>query len=120
MRHLSLINVRVSRVTLALTSVLLVVLAIVKRADPVREGLNATYFTDTGWSSTPIASRLESYPSSDFFPDAFGGRVPDAFSATWSGKLVVLQGGIYTFASESDDGSWVYVDGRLVVENPGR
>ena len=98
---------------------LVVLLAVVKRVDSVREGLNATYFTDTSWSSTPAVSRVDARPSSSLFADAWNGRVPDVFSATWAGKLVVLRGGPYTLASESDDGSWVYVDRKLVVENGG-
>ena len=119
MPRLSFFDARARRAVLAALSVLVVLLAVVKRVDPVREGLNATYFTDTAWSSTPAVSRVDARPSSSLFADAWSGRVPNAFSATWSGKLVVLRGGPYTFASESDDGSWVQVDRKLVVENGG-
>ena len=48
---------------------------------------------------------------------AWGYVPPDVFSARWSGYLFVNRAGVYTFALTSDDGSNLYLDGRLVVEN---
>lgn len=104
---------------MAAASALLLIVAAFTRSDPVAEGLNATYFADAGWSSTPVARTVDLEPSSAHFARAWSGAAPDAFSATWSGGLVVLRRGIYTFATESDDGSWLYVDGQLVVDNGG-
>ena len=42
------------------------------------------------------------------------------FSVEWKGFLRVDQSASYTLATESDDGSAVYVDGRRVVDNWGR
>ncbi len=42
------------------------------------------------------------------------------FCIRWEGQLVVPQSGTYNFATESDDGSWLYIDGMLVVDNGGR
>jgi hypothetical protein len=39
------------------------------------------------------------------------------FSIQWNGFLLVPEKGLYTLITESDDGSWVYVDGNLVVDN---
>lgn len=111
---------RASRVTLAVSSAVLVVFALGTRFDPVKEGVNATYFSDLGWSSIPVVRQIDPRPSSNDFERAFSGAVPAEFSATWSGKLVILRAGTYTFATDSDDGSWLYVDGTLVVENAGR
>eukprot|EP00971_Amphidinium_carterae_P037781 742974-Amphidinium_carterae.1 len=47
-------------------------------------------------------------------------NVRDDFAARWTGGLTIRQAGTYTFATNSDDGSWVYIDGDLVVDNGGR
>ncbi len=41
------------------------------------------------------------------------------FSIEWSGFLLAPEKGRYRFACESDDGSWLYLDDRLVVDNGG-
>ncbi len=105
---------------LLVVSTILIGVAAFARLDPVREGLNATYFTDINWSSAPVLSTVESQPSSDNFRRAWSDVVPEDFSVTWSGKLVILRGGTYTFSIDSDDGSSVYVDRELLIDNPGR
>jgi hypothetical protein len=108
------------RRVLLVVSTILIGVAAFARWDPVREGLNATYFTDLNWSSTPALSTVEPEPSSKNFRQAWRDAVPGNFSATWSGKLVILRGGTYTFAIESDDGSSVHVDSQLIIDNSGR
>jgi hypothetical protein len=51
------------------------------------------------------------------FPGGF--RPRDNFVVRWSGTLKVRQGGPYTFWTESDDGSRLWIDGKLVVNNDG-
>jgi hypothetical protein len=51
---------------------------------------------------------------------AWRGSPPQAFSTSWTGAIAVLREGTYTFATISDDGSAVYIGGRLVVDNRGR
>jgi hypothetical protein len=41
------------------------------------------------------------------------------FSADWSGDFQVEETGLYRFKTESDDGSCIYIDGRLLVDNWG-
>ena len=64
----------------------------------------------TGYDRRPAGVR---------FLDLWNGAPPEAFSATWSGSIVAPRAGTYELATESDDGSFVYVDGRLVVDNGG-
>ncbi|MGO9464847.1 MAG: kelch repeat-containing protein, partial [Isosphaeraceae bacterium] len=40
-------------------------------------------------------------------------------AVSWSGQLNINQAGTYTFFSTSDDGSLLYVDGSVVVNNDG-
>ncbi len=43
-----------------------------------------------------------------------------AFSAEWSGFLIVHKGGLHRVATKSDDGTWLWIGDRLVVDNGGR
>jgi fibro-slime domain-containing protein len=109
-----------SRALLSTATLLLVFCAIIRALDPLPEGLHATYFSDANWSSSPVQSRIESRPSTDSLIDAWRANPPGAFSTTWSGSFVALRAGTYRFGTRSDDGSWVYVDQQLVVDNGGR
>jgi len=40
-------------------------------------------------------------------------------SIVWEGLIRIDREGIYSFATESDDGSWVFIDNKLVVDNGG-
>lgn len=101
-------------------SAVVVLIAAATRLDPLRQGLTATYFTDANWSSSPIRTAIEPRPSTDALRTAWRGTPPETFSVTWSGSLLVTRAGDYTFESESDDGAWLYIDGRLVVDDGGR
>jgi len=41
------------------------------------------------------------------------------YALQFSGQLFVAETGVYTFYSESNDGSLVYIDGNVVVDNDG-
>lgn len=41
------------------------------------------------------------------------------YSVIWSGRLYVDEGGIYKFYTESDDGSFLYINDKLIVNNGG-
>lgn len=102
-----------------LATVLVLLLGIAQALDPFPPGLAGTYFADAAWTSTPVRTQIDALPSTDRVFAAWRGAPPDTLSVTWRGSLVTLRSGRYTFATTSDDGSWVYVDGTLVVENPG-
>jgi hypothetical protein len=94
-------------------------LAAATRLDPLRQGLRAEYYSNATWTPPVAVARVDRRPSAKRFLDYWNGRPPDAFSATWTGSLFAARGGSYEIATESDDGSFVYVDGRLVVDNGG-
>jgi PA14 domain len=48
------------------------------------------------------------------------GLPPERFTIRWSGYLAIGHAGAYTFSTASDDGSFVTIDGRRVVDNGGQ
>lgn len=100
-------------------TICLTLVAIVRVVDPLREGLTITLFSDRNWSSPVVRSLVDTRFSTEGLFAAWRGRPPGIFSVTWNGSVIVLHDDAYTFATTSDDGSWVYVDGALVVDNGG-
>ena len=49
----------------------------------------------------------------------YGTKLSQNFTVRWTGQLLVEQSGQYGFATASDDGSRLYIDGKLVVDNGG-
>jgi hypothetical protein len=106
------------RALFAASTVLLLVAALLRMLDTLPEGLRAIYFSDLNWG-TPACERVDAVPSTRSLFGAWHGRPPATFSAAWSGSVIVLRDGPYTFAIDSDDGSWLDVDGHAVVDNGG-
>jgi len=48
-----------------------------------------------------------------------GTDMADHFYARWSGRIKIPRDGKYTFFTESDDGSRLWIDGKVVVDNGG-
>lgn len=103
-----------------LATLMLVLLAAGDRLDPIREGLNGTYYANAAWTEPPARSTVDPQPSNASLLNAWRGSPPPVFSATWAGSLLVMRNGPYAIATLSDDGSAVYVDGQAVVDNAGR
>src|SRR5579864_9145625 len=109
-----------SRALLWLIVGTLVVLA-ADRLFKVRRGLNAVYFAGTEWQiGETTAVGVDALPSTDVLKRRRPDFAEHPFSVEWRGFIVVLRGGAYTFATVSDDGSSLYVGGKLVVQNQGR
>ena len=71
--------------------------------------------------SAGVCPPLDPQPSNDrLLSGLVRGAPPHAFSAAWAGSLLAMHDGTYALATISDDGSSVYVDGQLVVDNGGR
>ena len=107
------------RVILVTATAVLVLFFVAVRIDPLPQGLAATYYSDANWSSAPVREIVESQPTTDRLAAAWPGTPPEIFSVAWTGSLIVTHAGTYVFEIESDDGSWLYLDGRLVAENGG-
>ncbi len=82
-------------------------------------GLRARYFAHADWSGPPIAERVDT----DISSAALAAR-PElegltTYSVEWSGSLIARTDGLHRLATKSDDGSWLWIDDRLVIENGG-
>jgi len=84
-----------------------------------RTGLRGHYFTNLTRSGEPVAVIVDESISTDTLDNGTAGVWP-AFSAEWTGAIVIDEPGIYAFSTISDDGSELEVDDELVVQNGGR
>jgi hypothetical protein len=111
--------VRNSRLALGLliTLGLWIAVTLLRLSTSAQSGLRARYFSTIDWSGAPARTRLDPEISTLQLSRAWGFRPPDTYSVRWSGYLFVDRAGIYRFRTTSDDGSELYVDGRIVVEN---
>lgn len=68
----------------------------------------------------PAVRRIDPQVNYDSTADEFGkSGLSEHFYARWTGLLRVPKDGKYTFYTESDDGSRLWVNDKLVVENGG-
>jgi len=80
------------------------------RLPPV--GMIGAYYPNIDWQGAPSVVRRDLVVLADE-------SMPDIYSVIWTGKLFAPQTGLYRLGVTSDDGSWVYVDGKLLVDNGG-
>jgi hypothetical protein len=83
------------------------------------DGLTAHYFANAAWEGRPARLFVDSRISTARMRERWNGRPPARFSARWMGYLTVGHAGRYRFTTTSDDGSQLFIDGRLVVDNSG-
>jgi len=92
-------------------------LTAVKWLDPLQAGLTGEYFLSPDWRGAPARTVDGVAASAEGLAAAWTPPAPQVFSARLTGGLLVLRGGAYTFATTSDDASFVYIDGAMVVNN---
>jgi len=84
----------------------------------LRPGLLARYFRKISPVGKPDQEKVES--EIDFRYDSEEEKpMKSPFSILWEGIIEIPRDGLYVFATESDDGSWVFIDDKLVVDNGG-
>lgn len=101
---------------LVVAAVVWVVLVFVRPSLRAGDGLAAAYYANATWTGSPQQSVVDPSPSTEQLRARWGPRPPDTFSVTWTGYLTVA-GGVYDFSTTSDDGSRLYIDDVLVVDN---
>ncbi len=89
-------------------------------------GVRAEYY-DLSLSRLPDFAQLTPYLSESVanidFPSSdgpfAGSSRSDEVGAVFTGTLTLAEGGAYTFSTESDDGSALFINGTRVVDNDG-
>lgn len=77
----------------------------------------ARYFTNKTWSGTPAISRCDNSITNDWSKGGpFGTSPVDNYSIDWQGAQL-FQAGTSTLSVTSDDGTQVWLDGKLVINN---
>lgn len=107
----------------------LAVLAALQEPVELRPGLVGEYFTfDHAIQDFPAVApdrkpslrRIDKDIAFEATDGKFGGtEFEDQFFVRWTGVIRVPADGKYVFYSESDDGSRVFVEGKLLVDNGG-
>lgn len=82
-------------------------------------GLNVNYY-EGEWSTLPDFSKLQPKKTSiaakvDLTPAAR----PENYALKFEGRIDITRDGVYTFYTNSDDGSRLFISGREVVSNDG-
>lgn len=95
------------------------VLALAGLAMPAGSGLAGQYFRDTSFNGPPALTVVDRVPSDRQVQARWRDAPPAAFSVAWTGYLTAARNGRYRFATLSDDGSRLYIDDQLVVDNGG-
>lgn len=78
-------------------------------------GLLGSYYGNKRWEGEPALQRIDPFLNMriHLLP------LQRPYSVEWTGKIEVPRSGVYRFATESADISWVYINDRLVVTNEG-
>ena len=110
-------------------TVLLVLILGAARGDDLKPGLIGEYynigteareFPYLASNHRPLLRRIDAEINWNASQDEFAGSgLADHFCVRWTGLLRVPNGGIHTFYANSDDGSSLWIDGELVVDNGG-
>jgi PA14 domain len=97
-----------------------VAVSLSRRATSDVAGLNAEYIPGDAGAGEPVVKRIDADVSAAGVASVWRGFPPDRFRIRWFGYLTVGRAGTYIFATSSDDGSVLSIDGRTIVDNSGR
>jgi beta-glucosidase len=85
-----------------------------------KPGLKAEYFNNINFQGKPIVSKIDKKIKFSWRGNSPSPKINnDNFSARWTGILTPKQSGHYKIGTISDDGSRVYLNGKLIVDNWG-
>jgi beta-glucosidase len=87
---------------------------------PAKEGLRAQYFRNPKFEGEVAIDRTEGNIDNHWPAQGPAGLGQgENFSARWTGSILAPESGVYEIGITSDDGSWVWIDGRPVIDNGG-
>ncbi len=82
-------------------------------------GLVGQYYSSSDWTGTPLIQRTDREISDKVLANTPELRRLTSFSIEWSGYLVTYHDAVHRFATKTDDGSWMWIDDQLVIDNGG-
>ena len=81
-------------------------------------GLTAQFYNNMTLSGAPVLTRVDSNVAADWHDRSPGpGVSANQWSARWTGTITAPASGEYTFGLTSDDGSRLFVNGALKIDN---
>ncbi|HEY3779857.1 MAG TPA: glycoside hydrolase family 3 C-terminal domain-containing protein [Fimbriimonadaceae bacterium] len=85
-----------------------------------KPGLDAAYYPNVDFKGEPTLKRVDANVNFDWDKVSPAQGFPrQYFSTKWTGFITPPETGTYDLSTKSDDGSRVYIDGKVVVENWG-
>lgn len=88
--------------------------------DGKTKGLKGEYFSNSEWKGTPVLTKTDTSINFNYGDGSPDPKVPsNNFSIRWTGKLIGPVTGKVKFAIGSDDGSYLYINGKMVIDNGG-
>ncbi|WP_161488085.1 glycoside hydrolase family 3 C-terminal domain-containing protein [Sedimentisphaera cyanobacteriorum] len=85
-----------------------------------QHGLIGHYYDNKNLENNPAEVRIDNQINFRWTGKTPAKRIPKTnFSVRWTGALKAEQAGDYEFGLNSDDGSRLYIDGELVIDNWG-
>lgn len=109
---------RVKRTALVLAGLVVISVGLVAAVRSQPFGLQARYYRGSGCSGSPAISTIDGQLAPDTLA-AYAAALGERYCAIWDGFLFAPANRSYVFSLRSDDGSRLYVDGMLVVDNWG-
>lgn len=87
--------------------------------DELKPGLQERCYYNIECQGAPFRSGVKTDPIVFAYHDLSKKPYRSPFGIEWEGYISIRKEGIYQFATKSDDGSEVYIDGDVVVDNGG-
>jgi beta-glucosidase len=82
-----------------------------------KTGMKGEYFDNMNLSGKPVVTRIDSAVDFSFGTNSPAPGVPkDQFSIRWTGKIIPPEG-IHRIGVSCDDGSRLYLDGKLLIDD---
>lgn len=86
--------------------------------NPLERGLRVLFFQDAAWTDPPVFEAVERRIMLDRVPRVLLNQTTD-YGVQWVGYLLVPESGEYEFTLVSDDGSSLFLDQELLIDNGG-
>ena len=85
--------------------------------EPGGDGLRGEYFDD-GDLAVPVLTRVDGTVDFDWGLGSPNAAInPEHFSARWTGRVLPATTEAYTFRTDNDNGTRLWVDGRLIIND---